>query len=45
MKAEQSERYEIPGASGSGTTILVHKRLCSMPTWSQPRPYPHERRY
>ncbi|MFJ6460115.1 hypothetical protein ACIQM0_03480 [Streptomyces sp. NPDC091387] len=31
MRPEDSESYDIPGATGPGITILVHKVLCEIP--------------
>ncbi|MFI5771812.1 hypothetical protein ACIA74_25375 [Streptomyces sp. NPDC051658] len=45
MRPEESKQYEIPGATGPGTTINLHKRSCSLPASSRPAPYPHDRRH
>ncbi len=45
MTPEQSEKHEMHGASGSGITLYLHKRGCSLPATSTPTPYPNERRY
>lgn len=43
IAAEESETREIPGATGPGTTIHLHKRPCSMPVSQRPLPYPVRR--
>lgn len=32
MTAEQARTYDIPGGSGAGGTVTVHKVLCVKPT-------------
>lgn len=45
MTAEESEAYEMPGATGPGLTIRVHRRPCSLPVAARPTPYPRERKH
>ncbi|MCX4734300.1 hypothetical protein [Streptomyces sp. NBC_01363] len=45
MTPEESKSVDIPGATGPGITIHLHKWPCSLPAASRPRPYPHERLY
>lgn len=42
MTAEESEKYEVLGATGPGITLHVHKRLCELPASARPTPYPRE---
>lgn len=42
MAAEESVPYTIPGATGPGVTILVHRVVCNIPRTS-PRSYPKPR--
>lgn len=45
LTAEEAERYEVPGATGPGVTLHLHKEPCSLPASARPTPYPRERRY
>lgn len=40
---EESKPYNVPGASGPGITIYVHKRPCAVPVSAQPQTYPQRR--
>jgi hypothetical protein len=42
MPDKEAKAYTIPGATGPGVTIRVHKRLCLVPP-TKPRPYPYTR--
>ncbi|WP_371777120.1 hypothetical protein [Streptomyces sp. NBC_01438] len=37
MTADDSSAYDIPGATGPGVTITVHRELCTPPP--RPRTY------
>lgn len=45
MTAEESKLHEIPGASGPGITLRLHKELCPLPASARPLSYPRERRH
>ncbi len=39
---EESVPYTVPGASGPGITIMVHRVICPIPRTTPPR-YPQSR--
>ncbi|MEU9090807.1 hypothetical protein ACIOEW_24885 [Streptomyces sp. NPDC087901] len=39
MERKEAVPYTIPGATGPGVTILVHRVVCDIPR-SRPRSYP-----
>ncbi len=39
MKPEESEAHMIPGATGPGITVRVHRERCEIPP-TRPRSYP-----
>lgn len=43
LRPEQAEEVPMFGASGSGSTIVVHRWACGIPR-SRPQSYPVERR-
>lgn len=45
MTAEESKPYEIPGATGPGITLHLHKELCPRLASARATPHPRERRY
>ncbi|MFG2671147.1 hypothetical protein [Streptomyces sp. NPDC048445] len=40
MTADESSAYDIPGATGPGVTITVHRELCTPPPRRRTCPHP-----
>lgn len=44
MAPGESKTYDVPGATGPGVTLHVHKEPCSLPVAHRPTPYSVRRR-